>query len=673
MRGRKALYDTAMSGAEREAKRKSLANVVPRRKCADPARRARLEGDTPAWLRWYLPAAFSREFDAPHLEIIRGAEYACANGTRFAVAAERGIGKSVVLNGLTLKLCLSGQQPFPVCLPWAASALKRAFRFWKIALCNSERLDADYPEFTAPFQATKGVAQKLVHATWDDNGKNTGARLQIGDGLIVMPDNLGAIGGSTINGNPRGINLTLDDGRVIRPTMALVDDPQDRETAKSATQAAEIIAVIDGDVAGLGAAGADFPVLLSGNCIQPDDVMAHYLASDEWESLRVPSIAEWPEGFEDAKSETRRLWDEWYDALRDDPEKGVAYYAEHRAEMVKGLRLTAPNAVKVSATTPDAEYHAMRQYYKMGHAAFWAERQQEPIKEGAAAGPYALTPEVICSRVTEAAPGARPEWATTILASTDINPSYALSTVVLAFSGDPRAAVVWYGTYTGQPLPVMPDDTPAERARRVYEALVTHGKELAGLGECRPESWYIDASGTDFDAVLRFAGESARLTGIPAMGCTGRGAKNYRPYGRSVDGAPREQCHRAIDQATRPPRKWLVWHADYWRETAQRAWLGSIGAPGSVALFRGRHVEFAAQVCGEKLMGKAEVGGLMMWNWHTQPGRHDFGDCMAQAYAAAAWGGIGTGGQVVRPRPIRVVRNRAPLRVGSVPLDESLL
>ena len=104
---------------------------------------------------------------------------------------------------------------------------------------------------------------------------------------------------------------------------------------------------------------------------------------------------------------------------------------------------------------------------------------------------------------------------------------------------------------------------------------------------------------------------------------------------------------------------WVAWNADYWREIAQRAWLGDVGAPGSVSLFKGEHGEFARQICAEKLLGKAEVGGDVMWNWHTQPGAHDFGDTMAQGYAAAALYGIGTGGARVRRRrrrPDRKVR-----------------
>jgi hypothetical protein len=46
----------------------------------------------------------------------------------------------------------------------------------------------------------------------------------------------------------------------------------------------------------------------------------------------------------------------------------------------------------------------------------------------------------------------------------------------------------------------------------------------------------------------------------------------------------------------------------------------------------------------------------MEWTWITQPGRHDYGDCMTMAYAAAAWGGIGTGGKAAEAKSGKVAR-----------------
>jgi hypothetical protein len=104
-----------------------------------------------------------------------------------------------------------------------------------------------------------------------------------------------------------------------------------------------------------------------------------------------------------------------------------------------------------------------------------------------------------------------------------------------------------------------------------------------------------------------------------------------------------------------------VYHADYWREIAQRGWTGAPGAPGSCSLPRGQHADFAAQVTREQLAGKDDVGGRTVWVWNTAPGPHDYGDCMHMAYMGAAVAGIGTGGQVVRQQRVnrRSVRHVA--------------
>jgi hypothetical protein len=240
---------------------------------------------------------------------------------------------------------------------------------------------------------------------------------------------------------------------------------------------------------------------------------------------------------------------------------------------------------------------------------------------------------------------------TRVLASSDVNPSYALSTVVLGFGQDQTAAVLWYGLH---PLKI-PGDTPAAQlARLLFDALAAHGKTLAAM-PCRVERWAIDGGGANFDAVTRFAGESARACGIPAMAFTGRGTKNYRPTGRTLDGRPGEGWHACLDRKDGRLIRWVAWHADYWREIAQRAWLGEAGAPGSVTLPAGNHGEFARQVSAERLAWKGDQGGVTGWRWVTQPGKRDFGDAMAQGYAAAAWGGIGTGGARVTQAPRRSV------------------
>ncbi len=648
-----------LGSADRHANITAEKSKVDRVPCEDPKRRARLEADPVAWLRHYLAGTYTRPFERPHIEIVAGAMKAHETHGRFVVAAERGVGKSAILWGMILYLALSGRQRYPVCVPWADKALKRAFRFWKNALCFNDALVADYPEFCAPFRHARGVPQRVMTCCWRDTGEPCGCQLTVGEGMIVLPDRLGCIGGSTINGNIRGLNHPQDDGTVLRPTIVLLDDVQDRQTAKSPIQVADTCAIIDGDVGGCGDPGRDLPMLMACNCIAPQDVSEHYLTHPEWHALRVPCIEAWPDGWDDPKSRARELWEEWHERFlsgRGDK----AHYRKHRREMIRGMKLSAPAAFAGSEQCPDAFYGVMRMYYRMGHEAFMAERQQAPVDPIATSGPYILTPKTILSRVAKRPPMDAPEWTVSRVASTDINPSHAFSTVLPGFGIDQTAALLWWGLH---PLAIRSDLSAPEFARQLFAALTEHGKKLAAL-PCKPEVWGIDAGGAQFDAVVRFCQHSIDLCGIPAYAMTGRGAKAYKPYGKTaIPGQIREQCHGCMDTKDGRRIRWVAWHADYWREIMQRAWLGDIGAPGSISLPTGDHGELAAQICNERLLGKAEVGGAMMWNWTRQPGRNDLGDALAQAYALAAYVGIGTGGRASKPKPkVRVVMMRPSTR-----------
>jgi hypothetical protein len=326
-------------------------------------------------------------------------------------------------------------------------------------------------------------------------------------------------------------------------------------------------------------------------------------------------------------------------AEKDGNAAAVAFYVEHKAKMTEGMQVSWEH--RFDSGQPDALYGAMWDYYRLGAEGFASEHQNEPIEEGAGSLPYRLSEDIIASRTDKTrAPFAVPDWCLLRVASTDLNPSYGFSSAAVGFGSDQTAGVLWYGihkTHIGMDIP------EAEFHRLLFAALVAHGKEIAAL-PCRPDCWHIDAGGKQFPAVLRFVAECPRLCGVQAFAAVGTPREKYRPNGKAVVGQPREYCHMRSDIAEGRRRLWIARHKDYWLEVSQRAWLGEIGSPGSLSLFAGHHGEFAAQVARYKLMGKGNVGGEMQWNWHTAPGPHDYADVIAQAYAAAAWQGIGTGG-----------------------------
>jgi len=629
------------SSAERVAKHVAKHSCVAWRECADPSRREQLEHCPADWMRHYFPNVFYRPFEDPHYAIIEGATTAIKNGERFVVAAERGIGKSVIEWSLVMLDVLTGTSVFPAYIPWQASAVKRAFRFWRNALCFNAELLADYPEYCAPFTHSRGVSQRLMSTWWEGgprDGEPTGAQLAISDGIIVLPDSRGCIGSATINGNPRGLNHPTADGKVLRPTSAILDDVQDRDVAKSERIIGDTIRIIDGDVAGMGEAGKKLPMLMSGNCIEDNDVMAHYLCATNWQGIRVPCVLSWPEGWEDGDGPIAQLWFDWYSRYKNNqPHK--TWYRKHKKILTKGFKLSAPGVFAGSDDMPDSFCGVIESYYRMGKESFHAEKQQKPLKQGVTL--YNLKPQTILDRVDKTRPAGKvPEWAMRIIAATDINRSYALSSVVVAFGPDQRAAVLWYGKH---PMAATDDMTPAEIKRLAMEALAVHGKELSELS-CRPERWIIDGGGTPKDSVNDFAANAPRICGIPAIGSFGRSSKNYRvswARGKKRRIIQHEESHEVRE---RVDRGWIIWNADYWREQAQRGWTGTLGAPGSCDLPRGNHREFAEQICNEQLTGKVELNGRWVYDWKTT-GTHDYGDCMAMAYAMAGATGIGTGGK----------------------------
>jgi len=660
------------ASADRTAKIIADRNTVPRRKCADPKRRARLEKDSEKWLLWYCPSTYFLPMEAPHKAIIGAADEAEVTGGRCVVAGERGIGKSAILYGMVIKMALSGEQPFPVYIPWGDKDKGQGFEFWMDCLVNNERIDADYPEVTAPFRHSAGVSQRLAALTWDDTGDQTYARLRLSKGVIVFPDGLGYIGSSTMNGNPRGLNATQPGGKIIRPTMAMIDDVQDDKVAASQGPnglVEKTIKKINGAVSGLKRAGASFPILMSGNCIVVGDVMDHFLNHSGWDTVRVSCISRWPKGW---KKDTGKVHDLWVE-LGEKFNSGSgdkAFYRANKAKMTDGMELSSPKAYLFGAkeaasdkrkrmTMPvDAIHAVIREYIRMGHDAFMAERQQSP--EAQAYSIYAVTPELIQSRTDDdMAVGIVPDWAIKTVAATDVNPSYALTTAVVAFGANQRAAVLWYGLYKSKKFLCTKNMPPAEKRKRIYEALAAHGLEIAGL-PCRPNLWVIDGGGSPEGTVIDLAANAPRICGLESACAFGRGWKTYRQTGKHkiIRG---EQWHRTVESRA---KQWVIWNSDYWKDSSHMGWTGAPGGPGSCSLFRGKHADFAFQIANEPLMAKGVgLSGKTEYIFDDN-GIHDFGDCMAMAYMGAAMVGIGTGGQQQAPQNKR----RKPSGVTVIPM-----
>lgn len=658
-----------VSSADKKAGAVIQHNLVDLPLCADPARRARLEKVPAKWLKYYLANTFYGPFETPHLQIIDGTMEAHRTGGRFLVAAERGIGKSVVLWGMVLYLALTGQQRYPICVPWADKALKRAFRFWKMALCFNDRLGEDYPEYCAPFRHARGVPQRVATTRWRDDAPGgrhkaedmTGAQLTVGEGIIVLPDQRGCIGGSTINGNVRGLNHPQEDGAVLRPTLVLLDDVQDRKTAKSPIQVQDTVDIIDGDVAGVGEAGSQVPMLMSGNCIVPDDVMAHYLNSREWKGLRVPCVLEWPAGWDDEKSECRKLWAEWYDRFTGN-DGATAFYRAHKAAMTRGMRLSAPAAFRRAEKAADPLLGAMRAYHKMGRDAFLAEKQQDPQRQSSSL--YRLDEATILSRVSgfprlEAPSGA------VLCVGIDVNYVGLNWSAVAADVLTRTRKVVAHGIWPERGGLIPKGATVDQACGIIRRAIGQFSNDvLARLRvRCGDKQKMIEAAGYDCSmgawqdamvAAIRECRCGVTLWPIKAFGSRNyRGGKADLRVGKGWRITEWPQLGRV-----------LVINADYWRETMQRGFLVEPTEAGAISLYSPdpdhANRTLAREVAGERLDEHVTTEKNEFYKWVRTPGvPNDRADSLVYACALTGVQGIGED----RPRIVKRAHGPAMTRV----------
>ena len=612
-------------------------------------------------MSFFLNDRFPIKFGKVHLEIIDACIKSMKYGTSITVAAPRGFGKTSILWGMSLYGVLTGLRRFILIIGWKADASRELLDQWLQVLSENDLLREYYPCQCDVFKdSTAGVRLKTLLRDLD-KGELCGADVQKSRSIIILPAvkegkikrGHVVLGAASMNGSIKGKNIGLVTGENLRPDVALLDDPQDEETAQSAMQVDKVVTKINYGIRSLSPPNKRITVMAAVTCVTHGDVSEHLINRAGTKSIKIGQIMTWPVGWKEEKSITRMLWDEWNQKRVEGLEKldggaaAQAFYKEHKKELTAGMsvswdhRKTENDDKKLS--DPDAMYAAMWDFYELGEFAFMAERQNEPIKQGISL--YDFKPIHVLSKINrDRAGGELPIWSSFVLAATDVNPSYGLTTVIASFGLDEQCAILDYGV---DKIKVGYDLPDADKKRQIMKCLEKHGQEkikVCGV----PDIWGIDGGGSPQDTVNDFCFHSERTCGVKAITMFGRAYRYVKP--KSID-LKFEQCF--IRQESRYKR-WIIWNADYWKEIAQKSWLGAFGSPGSSELPRGKHEKFAEQICREQLADKAELAGSWAYSWNTVPGKpHDYGDCMAMLFALAATQGIGTGQAPVMRRKKR--------------------
>lgn len=652
-RNRKAIEalkrNRAGGTSDAERKRKSLLrqgyNSIPRRDPADPARRRRLERDPEEWLRFYFPNVFTLPFADGHRAIIRAVLESNASGKNMVVAAPRGEGKTNILRYMSIFLVVTRRARFVVVGGWQIRAASEAFSTWCIAL-TSERLVADYPEYCAPF-AESTHASRLPRLHWRDASgtvapETTGAAIKSARMQIVFPDGLGAMAAGSLQGDIKGLNITTSGGESLRPDKLLLDDPQDTDRADDPLFVAEVLHRIDTQWLCLAGPETRISMMVACTVFAPNDVGESLGKRKDSVFVRIPRVTSWPRGFDKPDSTARALWDKWFDLYCDEKTRAesIRLYRRSRREMTDGFTVSWRHRFDRAKGDPDALFAAMVDYYTKGRDAFFSEYQNQPVARNVAI--YELAPSCILSHRTALPENAAPEDTVLTVLTTDINYSYGMTWEVAAFTRARTCHVMARGVWCGPPLPLSARDTNQTRRQEAVALALSRMAEWVAAQPWRLDLWLIDAGGEQFETVTRFC-RDARREGRLGRAIIGRSGKTYNPATRTQVGRVRARVYQCF---TRESGRWLCFDADYYKEAAQTSWITPAGQSGSATIYDGNHRDYADQMCREVLAAKGALetrGGApagVAYKWDTLPGRHDYLDCHAMAFAAAGYEGV---------------------------------
>ena len=632
---------THESEAARQRARVVEGSTIIRRELDDEARRRRkrLEKNPEAWLRYYFPNIFTLPFSDGHREIINAIVRTDVAGKDVVVAAPRGEGKTNIMRYMSIYLVVTERANFVALGGWQSRSAAEAFSSWLFAI-TSERLVADYPEYFAPF-AVSTHANRLPRLRWQGEDHPTGAAIRSRLMQIVFPDGRGALAAGSLQGDVKGLNITTADGSSLRPNKLLLDDPQNVNRAADPKFVADTLKLIDTQWRLLAGPDKRISMMVACTIYAPDDVGESLGKRRNTVFVRIPRVVSWPDGFEKDGSQTRQLWDRWFDLYDDDNTREMAFtfYRRNRKAMCKGFAVSWKHRFDKSKGDQDAFFSAMVDYYTKGRDAFYSEYQNQPVEHETKF--YELTPQCILKHQVELHENEVPEDTVYAVLTTDINYSYGLTYEATAFDSEGRSHVFAEGVWCQSPLPVSARNTNQEQRQRLVKMALEIMAEWVDVQPWKLDDWYIDAGGEQFDTVTKFC-RTAKKNGKLGRAMIGRAGKTYDPSVKTRVGRVQGKVYACF---TRESGKWYCFDADYYKEMAQTSWITPKGEPGSATIYKGQHRDYADQMCREVLEGKGVIMGrggstIVVYKWRTLPGKHDKLDTHAMAYAGAGYAGI---------------------------------
>ena len=651
----------------------------------DAGRRSACLEDLALFCKTYLPGVFYLPWSKDHLRVITGIEHVAIYHDSQAIAMPRGSGKSSLCEAAILRAVLKGDDRFSVLLAAIAKKASDSIRWFKRALTHNQLLFEDFPEVCHPLRLLQNEARRCLGQSYKGERTNI---LWAHDRIILptIPDRptSGSILHSCgIGGNVRGLKLDMPDGTVIRPTLAMVDDPQTAKSARSqgpAGQTARRLQVILQDVQGLAGPDAQVGVMVPCTVIESGDLADQILDRKlypDFRGERTKRFYSWPTHM--------KLWEQ-YRELRESAmqageplDESVEFYRSRMCN--QGRKLDEPaecpdcphraNCMDCGAVVDWADRRGMRNLsavqdamhslYKYGPVGFAAEFQNEPLL-GDGTG-QRLNAALCRSRVSGHTRFDIPVGCTELTMGVDVQ-QHSLWYVIVAWQPNFTGHVVDYGVWPPQSRAVYTKAEIAVSMNNIQTRYPNRGIEgtiQAALEEFIPRAQaqnFQRSGGGNLMRLGRDLVDSGKWDNVIAavkMKVGGATMLLSKGFGIGASKVPMARRSRKPGErwdklgfwyipVTQGTKEFPAVHVDtnHWKSFVHQGFLTAPGDPGAITIFGNdpmAHEMYASHICAETYGPEPFFGhGRWVEEWKIRPERpdNDWLDAMVLATVGAS-------------------------------------
>ena len=621
----------------------------------------------------YFPMLFHMPWSEDHLRVMSKIERSVLEGELFAMAMPRGSGKTTLCEMGCLWALIIGAHEFVTLIGSDEGHAADMLESIKSELENNDLLDEDWSEITGPIRALEGIHQRAKGQLF------SGDRTHIGwtSGEIVLPTVPGSmasggiirVGG--ITGRIRGMKFKRPDGRSVRPSLILVDDPQTDESAKSPSQCATREAILSGAILGLAGPGKKIAGLMTVTVVQQDDMADRMLDRTKhpaWQGERTKMVYAFP------KNES--LWAAYTDIRRAGQAEGsgtmaaTKFYEANREAMDEGSQVSWP--ARHDPSELSAIQHAMNIRCDRGDNAFYAEYQNEPLPS-LTDHMEVLSAEVINKKRNGYKRGVIPAKTTRITAFIDVQQTI-LYWMVCAWEDNFSGSIIDYGTHPEQGRGYFTMRDAQKTIQIEHRESAFEANLYAALDRCvtmlltreyrsddgtpqRIEKMMVDANwGASTDIVYQFCRTSPMGSIVmPSHGrYVGASSLPFSEYSKRL-GDRVGPNWRIPGTAGKRAVRHCVYDTNFWKSFATARFQTVIGEPGCLSVFS----DYEHGLLIDHLLAEApvrtEARGRVVDEWKTKIVGQDnhWLDCLVGCCVSASVSGVRTVGVEPQSGPRR--------------------